>query len=193
VATDFRFLVASLLFANLIAAPWRPASAASPAAPACPPILNQSQPRLQDGAQQNLCQYAGRVLLVVNTASACGYTSQYEGMEQLNARFAGRGLVVMGFPSDSFRQEPKDDRANAQFCFDTFGVKFPMFAKSAVVGPKANPLFAQLKQATGQAPQWNFHKFLIDRQGRVVADFASAVEPTDARLVARLEQLLEAK
>jgi glutathione peroxidase len=162
---------------------------AQPAA-ACPALLAHSAPRLQDGAPQNLCQYAGRVLLVVNTASQCGYTPQYEGLAALHARYASRGLVVLGFPSDDFKQEPGDDKSIADFCFNTYGVQFPMFAKTSVVGQTAHPFFAALARASGQAPQWNFHKYLVDRDGRVVAHFPSAVAPLDRKLTERIERLL---
>jgi glutathione peroxidase len=141
-----------------------------------------------------LCQYAGKVLLVVNTASYCGFTPQYEGLEALHARYAARGLVVMGFPSNDFgRQEPGSSRQIAELCFNTYGVKFPMFAKTVVVGPQANPLFAALAQATGKPPAWNFHKYLVDRQGKPVAAFASSVRPGDPALVAAIEKALAAR
>ncbi len=176
-----------LLFLTLIVAAWtKPALAAAP----CPQLLSHSLPRLQDERPLNLCDFSGRVVLAVNTASACGYTPQYEGLQKLHERYSGRGLVVAAFPSEDFRQEPKDNKAIAEFCFDTYGVRFPMFAKSAVVGPAANPFFAALARDTGQAPQWNFHKYLIDRKGRAVASFPSPVDPLDRRLVSRIEQLL---
>ena len=161
---------------------------------ACPALLQQSFDRLQDEKPQPLCQYAGKVLLVVNTASYCGFTSQYEGLEALHAKYAARGLVVLGFPSNDFgSQEPGNSKEIADFCFNTYGVKFPMFSKSSVVGKQANPLFASLTKATGQAPAWNFHKYLIDRQGRPVASFVSDVTPTDAALVSAVEKALARK
>jgi glutathione peroxidase len=160
------------------------------ASPACPQLLNHSLPRLQDEREQDLCQFAGKVVLAVNTASACGYTPQYDGLQKLHERFSARGLVVMGFPSEDFRQEPKDNKQIAEFCFDVYGVRFPMFAKSGVVGQTANPFFAALIRESGEAPRWNFHKYLIDRQGRVVASFPSTVDPLDRRLTGRIEQLL---
>lgn len=150
-------------------------------------------PRLQDDAPQRLCQFAGRVLLVVNTASYCGYTRQYESLEQLHARYAARGFTILGVPSNDFKQEASDTKTIAELCFNTYGVKFPMFTPQGVSGAGAHPFFAQLARATGQAPRWNFHKYLIDRQGRAVADFPSAVEPLDARLTSRIEQLLAAR
>ena len=154
----------------------RAEGAATPA-PACPVLLQQTMNRLQDEKPQALCQYAGKVLLVVNTASYCGYTSQYEGLEALHAKYAAKGLVVMGFPSNDFEQEPGNGKEIADFCFNTYAVKFPMFAKTTVVGKQAAPLYLQLAKATGKPPAWNFHKYLIDRQGRPVAAYASKVEP----------------
>jgi glutathione peroxidase len=165
-----------------------PAPAA--AAAACPALLQHTFARLQDDKPQPLCQYAGKVLLVVNTASYCGYTSQYEGLEALHARYAARGLVVMGFPSNDFNQEDADTAKIADLCFNTYGVKFPMFAPGKVSGRDANPLFASLAQATGQPPKWNFHKYVVDRQGRAVAAFPSRVTPGDAALVAAIEKAL---
>ena len=163
------------------------------AAQACPALLQQTFNRLQDDVPQPLCQYAGKVLLVVNTASYCGYTKQYEGLEALSAKYGPRGLVVMGFPSNDFNQEASDSAKIAEVCFNTYGVRFPMFAPGKVAGRDANPLFAGLAQATGQAPKWNFHKYLVDRQGRPVAAYASKVEPLDAGLVASIEKALAQK
>jgi glutathione peroxidase len=167
--------------------------AALRAQPACPALLDYTLPRLQDDAPQPLCQFAGKVVLVVNTASYCGYTGQYEGLEKLYTRYAPQGLVVLGVPSNDFKQESANRSEIAALCFNTYGVKFPMFAPQSVTGPGAHPFYAALAKAAGQAPRWNFHKYLIDRQGRVVANFPSAVEPLDARLTARIEQLLAAR
>jgi glutathione peroxidase len=157
----------------------------------CPPLLQHSFNRLQDDKPQPLCQYAGKVLLVVNTTSYCGFTPQYQGLEALHARYAARGLVVMGFPSNDFgQQEPGGSQQIAELCFNTYGVKFPMFAKTVVVGKQANALYVSLAQATGKAPSWNFHKYLVDRQGKPVASFASEMKPTDPALVAAIEKAL---
>jgi len=164
---------------------------AQPAA-SCPPLLQHSFNRLQDDQPQNLCQYAGKVLLVVNTASYCGFTPQYEGLEALYARYAARGLVVMGFPSNDFAQESGSNEQIADLCFNTYGVKFPMFGKTVVKGPQANPLYVALTQATGQAPGWNFHKYLVDRQGKPVAAYGSRVTPGDPALRAAIEKALGA-
>ena len=166
------------------------APVATPSA-ACPAILKHSFKRLQDEAPQDLCQYAGKVVLVVNTASYCGFTGQYEGLEALYASHQRRGLVVLGFPSNDFgKQEPGSDKEIADFCYNTYAVKFPMFSKTDVSGPGRNPLYAALAQATGQSPRWNFHKYLIDRSGKVVASFASEVEPQAKPLLAALDKAL---
>jgi glutathione peroxidase len=164
------------------------------AAPACSGLLQKSFLRLQDEKPQNLCQYSGKVVLVVNTASYCGFTSQYEGLEKLYAAESGKGLVVLGFPSNDFgKQEPGDSKQIADFCYNTYGVKFPMFEKSVVSGSAANPLFKELAAATGKAPQWNFHKYLIGRNGQVVASYSSNTTPDDPKLVADMQRALNTK
>ncbi|AVP58882.1 glutathione peroxidase [Pulveribacter suum] len=175
----------------------QPAAGASPAtraaqpAPAnCPALLQHTFPRLQDESPQSLCQYAGKVLLVVNTASYCGFTYQYEGLEALYKKYKDRGLVVLGFPSNDFLQEKSDNKDIADFCYNTYGVAFPMFARTAVRGSDVNPLYRQLAQATGQKPSWNFNKYLIDRTGRSVTHYGSKVEPQDRAFVQQLEALL---
>ena len=163
-------------------------SSATPAA--CPVVLQKSFKKLQDESDQSLCQYAGKVILVVNTASYCGYTSQYEGLEALYARYASQGLVVLGFPSNDFEQEPGANKDIADFCFNTYGVKFPMFVKTSVVGKNANPFYVDLARLTNKRPEWNFHKYLLDRTGKPVKSFASVVSPTDRRFVSEIERLL---
>ncbi|WP_038501005.1 glutathione peroxidase [Janthinobacterium agaricidamnosum] len=168
-------------------------AAAAPAteATACPAILKQTFNRLQDEAPQNLCQYAGKVVLVVNTASYCGFTTQYEGLEAMYAKYGSKGLVVLGFPSNDFgKQEPGTSKEIADFCYNTYGVKFPMFAKSVVSGPHPNPLYADLIKITGKTPAWNFHKYLIDRNGKVLESFPSKVTPDDKKLVGAVEKAL---
>ncbi len=164
---------------------------AQPDSANCPAVLKQTFKRLQDDAPQNLCQYAGKVILVVNTASYCGYTNQYEGLEKMYAKYSAKGLVVLGFPSNDFgKQEPGSSKEIADFCYNTYGVKFPMFAKSDVAGPNANPLYATLIKATGKEPTWNFTKYLIDRNGKIVAHFPSKVTPDDKALVGPIEAAL---
>jgi glutathione peroxidase len=182
-------LVVTALLAALL--PMTTSAQGSGSAP-CPTLLQHQFPRLQDDAPQDLCQYAGKVLLVVNTASYCGFTKQYEGLEALYARYAQRGLVILGFPSNDFgQQEPGGARQIAELCFNTYGVKFPMFNKTAVVGPQRNAFYTQLYQATQAAPQWNFHKYLIGRDGKNVTSFASAVEPGSRPLVSAIEAALQ--
>ena len=168
------------------------ASSATPAqASACPAILKHSFNRLQDETPQDLCQYAGKVILMVNTASYCGFTGQYEGLEALYAKYQSKGLVVLGFPSNDFgQQEPGSNKEIADFCFNTYAVKFPMFAKSVVSGPHRSALYAELAKATGTTPKWNFYKYLIDRQGKVVDSYSSMTSPQGKSLLADIEKLL---
>lgn len=157
---------------------------------ACPALLQHTYARLQDEKPQSLCQYSGKVVLVVNTASFCGFTGQYKGLEALYARYKDKGLVVLGFPSNDFEQESGSNREIAEFCENTFGVKFPMFVKTSVKGPDASPLYRQLAQLTGTAPRWNFHKYLIGRDGVVVDNYSSLTAPDSRKLVQAIEQQL---
>ena len=155
---------------------------------ACPTLLDRSMQTL-DERNQSLCQYAGKVLLVVNTASQCGYTPQYEGLEALYRKYKAKGLVVLGFPSNDFGgQEPGSNKEISTFCVNQYAIDFPMFAKTEL---KANPLYADLVKTTGEAPKWNFHKYLVDRSGRRVQSFGTKVEPNDPKFVTAVERLLE--
>jgi len=154
---------------------------------ACPALLDRTMDSLLE-QPQSLCQYAGSVLLVVNTASECGYTPQYEGLESLYRKYRSRGLVVLGFPSNDFGgQEPGSNREIAAFCVNQYAIDFPMFAKTEL---KKNALFAELVRASGGAPRWNFHKYLVDRSGTRVQSFDTRVAPDDPRLVSAIEKLL---
>jgi len=166
-------------------------SGGAAAASNCPSLLSKTFARLQDDAPQSLCQYAGKVILVVNTASYCGFTSQYEGLEKLYSQTKDQGLVILGFPSNDFSQEPGTNQEIAAFCTNTFAVKFPMFAKSSVKGPKANPLFAELSRQA-EAPGWNFHKYLIGRDGRLISSYSSLVSPQSKALKRDLDKALAA-
>jgi glutathione peroxidase len=169
----------------------RSAIAAETASAECPALLRQTFNGLQTGKPQSLCEFRGKVLVIVNTASYCGYTKQYEGLEALYRKYKDRGLVVIGFPSNDFgSQEPGTNKEIAEFCRTTYGVEFPMFEKTSVARLDAQPLYATLVKATGQAPQWNFHKYVVDRTGTRIASFASAVEPTQRDFVASIERLL---
>ena len=155
---------------------------------ACPSLLDRNMPTL-DERNQSLCEYTGKVLLVVNTASQCGYTPQYDGLEALYKKYKGKGLVVMGFPMNDFGgQEPGSNKEISTFCVNEYAIDFPMFAKTAL---KANPLYNDLAKATGESPKWNFHKYLVDRSGNKVQSFGTKVEPNDAKLVGAIERLLE--
>jgi glutathione peroxidase len=163
-----------------------------PASPdaACPALLRHTFNRLQTGQPQSLCQFQGKVLLVVNTASYCGYTHQYEGLEAMYRKYKDRGLVIVGFPSNDFSQEPGTNKEVAEFCRTTYGVDFPQFEKSSVAHLSANPLYADLARLTGKKPQWNFYKFVVDRAGKPVATFPSATAPDNPELTALIEKLL---
>ena len=163
------------------------------AAAPCAPLLEHSLPSLTE-ASVPLCQYQGKVLLVVNTASKCGLTPQYEGLEALYKKYRSKGLVVLGFPANDFgQQEPGSNQDIAEFCRVNYGVSFPMFAKTGVSARNANPFYVALANKTGKRPQWNFHKYLIDRSGERVVSFDSNVEPNDRRLIAEIERMLAAK
>ena len=154
-------------------------------------LLAHQQTRL-DGAVEDLSDYRGRVVLIVNTASKCGFTPQYEGLEALYREKQEQGLVVLGFPSNDFMgQEPGTNEQIAEFCQKNYGVTFPMFQKVKVKGPDADPLFRDLAAGAGE-PGWNFNKYLIDREGQLVARFGSSVRPDDPKLVDRVNELLEA-
>ena len=176
------------LLSALIVAP------AFAAAESCPKLLDHTFPTLLDEKPTSLCAYSGKVVLVVNTASYCGFTPQYQGLEALYSKYKDKGLVVLGFPSNDFgQQEPDSSKKIAEFCEQTYGVKFPMFSKTVVSGGQAHPFYRSLTQAGGQPPGWNFHKYLIDRKGAAVTSYSSRVAPDDRRLVAQIESLLAAR
>jgi glutathione peroxidase len=184
-------LVVTLASAAALLAPqaWS-ATPQAPASTACSGLLQQNVLRLQDEKPQSLCQYSGKVVVVVNTASFCGFTPQYQGLEELHAKYRDRGLVVLGFPSNDFSQETGSNKEIADFCENTFGVKFPMFTKTSVRGKDASPLFRQLAEKTGTAPRWNFYKYVIARDGASVVSFNSMTEPTSRQFVGEIEKQL---
>jgi len=156
----------------------------------CTPTLNHKAFNLMD-EPVSLCQFQGKVVLIVNTASECGYTPQYDGLEKIYRRYRDRGFVVLSFPANDFGgQEPGSNREIAQFCQVNYNISFPVFAKSSVVGAKASPFFRELAAKTGKAPQWNFYKYLLDRKGQPVASFESGVEPEDKRITSEIEKAL---
>lgn len=160
----------------------------------CPALLRHTFNSLQTGASQSLCQYAGKVLVIVNTASYCGYTPQYEGLEALYRKYRERGLVVLGFPSNDFgAQEPGTNKEVAEFCRSTYGVEFPMFEKSSVARLETQPLYSDLAAKTGRTPRWNFHKYVVDRSGTNIVSFDSRVTPDARDFVGLIEKLLAEK
>jgi glutathione peroxidase len=159
----------------------------------CPAVLQYTVDRLQDEKPQNLCQYAGQVVLVVNTASFCGFTPQYKSLEELYARYKDKGLVVLGFPSNDFSQEPANNQKIADFCENTYGVKFPMFSKTTVRGSDASPLFKQLTKLTDAAPKWNFFKYVISRDGQKVQSFNSTTDPLSKGFLSEVDKLVAAQ
>lgn len=155
-------------------------------------LLDQNFKRLASDETVNLCQaYEGSVVLVVNTASKCGNTPQYDGLEKLYREYGDRGLVVLGFPSNDFAgQEPGTEKQIKSFCRLTYGVKFPMFEKTAVREGDAHPFFDALADAAGTYPTWNFHKYLLGRDGELLAEFSPGTRPYDGNLVAQIEKAL---
>ena len=158
----------------------------------CPDTLNFTVRSLNQDKEINLCEaYAGKVVLIVNTASKCAFTSQYEGLEALYETYKDRGLIVLGFPSNDFaNQEPGTEAEIQTFCRMTYGVQFPMFAKTTVREGSAHPFFAALAQSAGTYPTWNFHKYLIGRDGELIAEFSPRTQPYDENLVAAIETAL---
>jgi glutathione peroxidase len=156
----------------------------------CPAFLNHEFTKLHSSQKLNLCAaYAGKPLLVVNTASHCGYTRQFKGLEALHRKYRERGLVVIGFPSDDFNQEAADQAETADVCYVNYGVTFTMLAPSAVTGAAANPVFKELSRQS-QQPGWNFNKYLVKPDGTVAKYFVSSVEPDAQELEQAIETLL---
>ncbi len=178
------FTAAVILFIAVVVS--LPATAADPA------LLDHSLRKLASEDEVHLGnEYGGKVVLVVNTASKCGNTPQYDGLEKLYKEYGPEGLVVLGFPSnDFFGQEPGTEAEIQEFCRLTYGVKFPMFEKVSVKEGDAHPLFDELAAAAGTYPTWNFHKYLIGRDGELIAEFSPRTKPYDQRLVASIEGAL---
>lgn len=170
--------------------------ARAPAGQAGPAVCGDSASyvvrKLDSTDRVDFCEaYKDKVVLVVNTASRCGYTYQYEDLEKLYTEYRDRGLVVVGFPSNDFgNQEPGKEKTIKKFCRLTYGVQFPMHAKTRVKGESADPLYQTLSKAAGESPRWNFHKYLIDREGRLAGSFGSSVEPRSPKIVDAIEKLL---
>jgi len=156
----------------------------------CPALLNRTITTLQ-GGKIDLCQYAGKPILVVNTASKCGYTPQFEQLEAMYGKYQKQGLLVLGFPSNDFRQELSSNGEIAKFCKLTYKVKFPMSEPSSVTRKNANALFKDLARITGEEPDWNFHKYLIAADGKTVYSFATKVEPDSAEIMNKISPMLK--
>ncbi|MGA7178628.1 MAG: glutathione peroxidase [Thiobacillaceae bacterium] len=164
---------------------------AAQAARACPDLLNQDFKRLPFGKTENLCQYQDKVILVVNTASRCGFTPQFEGLQKVYDQYKSRGFVVLGFPSNDFNQEPEQGKQITTFCKVNYGVDFPMYEKSSVKGASANPFYKALTKSSGSEPRWNFHKYLITRDGKTVVPMESRVEPDSREVRTKIEAMLD--
>ena len=157
---------------------------------ACTDLLDSDMKVLDSSDKVNMCQYEGNVILVVNVASKCGYTYQYEGLQSLYDAYKEEGLVVVGIPSRDFRQEYTEESSVAEFCSTEYGVNFPMFATAKVRGDRAHPFYKKLAQESGMAPNWNFNKYLIDRDGKVYKGYRSKVKPDSEMLINAIERLL---
>lgn len=156
----------------------------------CPAYLDTDMRKLHSSDDANLCEIAaGRPVLIVNTASHCGYTHQFKGLEALYQNYREQGLEVVGFASNDFRQEAKDEEKAAEVCYVNYGVTFTMFAPTHVLGDDANPVFRELA-AQSQAPGWNFNKYLIDGQGKVIQHFDSNTSPNSPVLKETIESIL---
>jgi len=156
----------------------------------CPALLDHRFKTLQ-GDTIDLCNYRDKPILVVNTASKCGYTPQFEKLEGLYRKYKTQGLLVIGFPSNDFKQELKSDKEIGSFCKLTYGVEFPMVSSGSVTGKDANPFYKQLIKASGEAPQWNFHKYVIAPGGKSVTSYLSPVEPDDPQILHRIQSFLK--
>lgn len=172
--------------------PGNAVASSNPPTDNCSSILDVTVRSLNENKRVNLCEaYRDKVVLVVNTASKCGFTPQYDGLEKLYAKYKSKGLVVLGFPSNDFAsQEPGSEQQIQKFCRLTYGVRFPMFEKTRVREKYADPLYKNLGDAAGEYPAWNFHKYLLDRNGNLVASYSSFTKPLSKKLVTKIESLL---
>jgi len=178
-----RKLIASILIASSL-------PAAYAAEKQCPAYLSEDVRKLRSSEQINLCErFAGKPLLIVNTASRCGFTPQFEGLEALHQRYKDKGLTVVGVPSNDFRQAASDEETAAKVCYVNYGVTFTMLSQQKVRGPDAHPMFLELGRQAGE-PTWNFNKYLVDRDGNVIERFDSRVEPMSETLRAAVEAIL---
>lgn len=156
----------------------------------CSDLLNSELRVLDSSEKRNMCEYKGDVLLVVNVASRCGYTYQYESLQALYDKYKDQGLTIIGIPSRDFRQEFSEESSVAEFCSTEYGVNFPMFATTKVRGDKAHPFYKKLSAQSGMTPNWNFNKYLIDRNGKVYKGYRAKVKPDSELLINSIEKLL---
>ncbi|WP_115718778.1 glutathione peroxidase [Gallaecimonas mangrovi] len=158
----------------------------------CPDTLKFIKRKLNSDQTVNLCQaYKGKTLLIVNTASYCGFTPQFKGLEALYSQYKDKGLVILGFPSDDFNQEADNEKTTADICFTKYKVKFPMFEKLHVKGADADPMYRILaKEANGGVPKWNFYKYLVGKDGKVIELFSSKTTPESDELQSAIEKAL---
>ncbi len=187
------FGVLASLTVALLVSPVQQVSAitASPAAQSCPAFLNQDFRKLHSSESVNLCKaFAGKPMLIVNTASHCGFTPQFKGLEAAYEKYKNRGLVVVGFSSDDFNQEAKDEAEAADTCYINYGVTFTMLAPQHVKGSEANAVFKELARQT-QEPKWNFNKYLVTADGKVTQYFDSRVTPDSQPFNDAIEKLLK--
>lgn len=155
----------------------------------CDDFTNQDVRKLRSKESINLCQFKDKPLLIVNTASNCGFTPQFEQLEALHKEYKDQGLVVLGFPSDSFFQEENDEKDTAEMCFINYGVTFNMMATSDVKGSDANPIFKHLADKT-RSPSWNFNKYLVSKDRQTITHFGSRVKPQSDELKQAIEKAL---
>ncbi|WP_462177817.1 glutathione peroxidase [Pseudoalteromonas gelatinilytica] len=184
-------LAAGLLTTNL-AAQTTEATPAAKVSSQCDDFTNVTMRKLRSKESINLCEFKDKPLLIVNTASNCGFTPQFEGLEALHKEYKDRGLVVLGFPSDDFFQEEDDEKDTAKVCFINYGVTFDMFATSAVRGSDVNPIFKHLNEVTS-SPNWNFYKYLVSADRKTVQRFNSKTKPESQTLRDAIEAELTAK
>lgn len=179
------FFLLSVIFSNPLLAENKPLNI-------CSENMSYLKKQLASEQVDNICEkYAGKVKLIVNTASKCGYTYQYSGLEALYDQYKNKNLVVLGFPSNDFGgQEPGTEKQIQNFCVNTYAIKFPMYEKTQVKGDKIDSLYEALIKASGDQPRWNFHKYLVDQNGQVVGSYNSSVEPNDPELIQTIESLL---
>lgn len=156
----------------------------------CSDLLDTEMRILDSAETKNLCEYEGKALLVVNVASRCGYTYQYAGLQKLYESYKDEDFLVIGIPSRDFLQEYSDESDVAEFCSTEYGVDFPMFSTVKVRGKKAHPFYKKLTAETGVTPSWNFNKYLISKEGKVISTYGSKVKPDSQELIAAIESIL---